>query len=47
MTITFANYKTCLPESKQDIFCQMAGRETGRLIVFKDKVLRFANIDEQ
>ncbi|MEQ8580071.1 MAG: hypothetical protein RIB01_15285 [Balneola sp.] len=40
------NYKSILPEKLFVQFLSMAGRETGRAIIYKDQVLRFCTIDE-
>ena len=46
MIITLENYRIHLPRKLHAQFLSMAGRETGRAIIYKDQVLRFANIDE-
>lgn len=46
MIITMQNYKSILPEKFWKQFIVMAGRETGWPILFKNQILRFANIDE-
>jgi hypothetical protein len=44
MIITYENYKIFLPEKLHETFCKMAGRN--RPIIYKDGILRVANIDE-
>ena len=46
MIITMQNYKSQLPEKLWENFNSMAGRETGRAIIYKDSILRWANVDE-
>lgn len=46
MIITMANYKIALPNGLHNQFLQMAGRETGQAIIYKDRKLRFAHINE-
>lgn len=46
MIITMQNYNSILPEKLHAQFRAMAGREAGRAIIYKDQVLRYANIDE-
>ncbi|MEQ9221281.1 MAG: hypothetical protein RLO17_24720 [Cyclobacteriaceae bacterium] len=46
MIITLLNYKSILPEKLHDQFLVMAGRERVGAIIYKDHVLKYANIDE-
>lgn len=46
MIITLLNYKSILPEKLHNQFLAMAGRERVGRIIYKDLILRYANIDE-
>lgn len=46
MIILFENYKVILPQMLWKEFLLMAERANGRPIIYKDRVLRFATIDE-
>lgn len=46
MIITFQNFKSILPEKLHAQFLSMAGKERAGAIIYKDQVLRYANIDE-
>ena len=46
MIITMQNYKSYLPKKLHNQFLVMAGRETGRAIIYKSQVLRYVYFDE-
>lgn len=47
MQITYMNYKQMLPESLHDKFRLMIDRAYGRVVIFKNNILRYANVDEE
>lgn len=48
MQITWNNYRSALPENLWNAFVQLANSSRAQYnpIIYKDKTLRFANIDE-